>query len=63
MASPPVLLRYHVPPGPGVVAPLLVNIGVSSQPTKDRRLVNWLERVTVVAYICTPIFVWMDLAA
>ena len=40
MAVPPVILRYHVPPGPGIVAPVLVNIGVSSQPTKDRRLVQ-----------------------
>ena len=35
MTAPPVLLRYHVPPGPSLVAPLLVNVGVSSQPTKD----------------------------
>ena len=36
MGSPPVLLRYHVPPGPLLTAPLLVNVGVSSQPTRDK---------------------------
>ena len=35
MPTPPTLLRYHVPPGPSLVAPLLVSISVSSQPTKD----------------------------
>lgn len=31
----PVLLRYHLPPGHGLVAPLLVNVGVSAQEGRD----------------------------
>ena len=47
MTVPPVLLRYHVPPGPSMVAPLLVNVGVSSQPTKDQRHLSVLVGIRI----------------
>ncbi|GAX78019.1 hypothetical protein CEUSTIGMA_g5461.t1 [Chlamydomonas eustigma] len=54
MSPLPILLRYHVPPSPRMVAPVLANVGMSTQPVKDthlcalvgvRVLVNQLEHV------------------